>query len=109
MMTMINSFHVSFEKMPKTVITSYWQYGQSFEEKLTLAKTYIHLETYGYNQISAVGVNQNNGEGVKSISNAFQFCDTHIANPSYLGFYKYSESQLLKKHRKYFKTCLTDW
>lgn len=75
-----------FKKMPKSVIQSNWYYDESFDEKLTPVKAYIDLETYGYDQIPTGGFYKKSGEGVRSIYNTVQFCDTHITDSRLLGF-----------------------
>lgn len=75
-----------FKKMPKSVVQSNWYYDENFDEKLIPVKAYIDLEAYGYDQIPTGGFYKKNGEGIKSINNTVQFCDTHIASPRLLGF-----------------------
>jgi hypothetical protein len=92
-----------FKKMPKSVVQSNWYYGENFDlgqmngNELKYIKSYIDLETHGYDQISTGSYHADNE---KSISNTVQFCKKHIEDSRLLGFLQSLWKPTIEEYRE---------
>jgi hypothetical protein len=77
---------VFFKKMPKAIVQSNWYYGEKFTEDIVPVKTYLDLESNGYEQIPTGGFYKKNDEGEKNMELTVEFCKKNIADPRLLGF-----------------------
>ncbi len=71
-----------FKKMPKSVLQSNWYYAESIDKSHVIVKSYIDLDTHGYDQIPT-GSNWNSPENFR---NLVEFCRKNIDSPRLLGF-----------------------
>jgi hypothetical protein len=86
-----------YKNMPKTVIQSNWYYGENFDANSNPVKTFIDLDTSGYDQIPAGSYD---GKNTKNFSSAVQFCNSHIANSSIDGFLQTFWKPTIEEYRQ---------
>jgi hypothetical protein len=72
-----------YKNMPKSVIQSNWYYGENFDASSNPVKTFIDLETSGYDQIPTGSYD---GKNAQNFSSTVQFCNSKITNSRLDGF-----------------------
>ncbi len=78
-----------FKNMPKSVVQSNWYYGENFdlsqldENTYIFVKSYLDLESHGYDQIPTGSYH---AENENSIGNTVRFCKKYIDDSHLLGF-----------------------
>ncbi len=69
--------------MPKSVIQSNWYYGKKFDASSNPVKTFIDLDSAGYDQIPT---GTYDGKNAQNFSSTVQFCNSQIVNSRLNGF-----------------------
>jgi hypothetical protein len=96
-----------FKNMPKSVVQSNWYYGEKFEDATTAeeksyVKSYIDLETHGYDQIPTGSYLGSGAFAIKndnSILKTVQFCEKNINDTRLLGFLQTFWKPTLEENR----------
>ena len=71
-----------YKKMPKSVLQSNWYYAASFDKSNIRIKSFIDLDTHGYDQVPT-GSNWSTPENFQKL---VKFCRKHINSPHLFGF-----------------------